>query len=200
MVAFLGLFDLRDMSFQLFLVEKCGAINALEHLAIGVALPVRARDRQQFERPNLAGVRDMRSATKVNKLTLTIEAQNAVFVQFVVDVPLGYNVEASTGAGDIETTDLGGRVLLETEGGNISTGRIGFGRPPALLGHPTAKIVTQGGHISVADVFGDLDAYTAGGHIQAGNIAGNAKLRTGGGHVRAGKIQGDKYLLLPRVW
>jgi TonB family protein len=116
------------------------------------------------------------------------------WVQFVISVPVGYNVEVSTGAGDIETADLGGHVVLETEGGNITTGRIGFGRAATLVGHPMAKIETQGGHISVADVFGDLDAYTAGGHIQAGNILGNAKLRTGGGHVRAGKIQGTAQL------
>jgi TonB family protein len=120
--------------------------------------------------------------------------QAQFWVQFVVDVPGGCNVEVSTGAGDIETTDLGGRVVLETEGGNITTGRLGYGGSAKLIGHPVAKIETQGGHISVADVFGDLDAYTAGGHIQAGNISGNAKLRTGGGHVRAGKIQGTAQL------
>ncbi len=116
--------------------------------------------------------------------------QAQFWVQFIVTVPVGYNVEVSTGAGDIETSDLGGRVVLETDGGNITTGRIGFGRATSMIGHPIAKLETQGGHISVEDVFGDMDAYTAGGHIQAGNIAGNAKLRTGGGHVRAGKIQG----------
>jgi TonB family protein len=120
--------------------------------------------------------------------------QAQFWVQFVVSVPGGYNVEVSTGAGDIETSDLGGRVALQTDGGNITTGRIGFGQPTSMIGHPMARIETQGGHISVADVFGDLDAYTAGGHIQAGNIAGNAKLRTGGGHVRAGKIQGTAQL------
>jgi TonB family protein len=120
--------------------------------------------------------------------------QAQFWVQFVVNVPMGYNVEVSTGGGDIETSDLGGRVFLQTEGGNITTGSIGFGRPTPLIGHPMAKIETQGGHISVADVSGDLDAYTAGGHIQAGNIAGNANLHTGGGHVRAGKIQGTAQL------
>ena len=120
--------------------------------------------------------------------------QAQFWVQFVVSVPVGYNVEVSTGAGDIETSDLGGRVLLETDGGNITTGRIGFGRATSMIGHPVAKVETQGGHISVEDVFGDLDAFTAGGHIQAGNISGNAKLRTGGGHIRAGKIQGTAQL------
>lgn len=134
-------------------------------------------------------------------ITGTVPSQRAkgrpaaqFWVQFVVSVPVNFNVEVSTGAGDIETTDLGGHVVLETEGGNITTGRVGFSHTPAWPGHPTAKIETQGGHISVQDVSGDLDAYTAGGHIQAGNIAGNAKLRTGGGHVRAGKIQGTAQL------
>ena len=118
------------------------------------------------------------------------QQQAQFWVKFVVSVPVDYNVEVSTGAGDIETSDLGGRVVLQTDGGNITTGRIGFDRPAAITGHPVAKLETQGGHISVEDVFGDFDAYTAGGHIRAGNIAGNAKLRTGGGHIRAGKIQG----------
>ncbi len=52
-----------------------------------------------------------------------------------------------------------------------------------------AKLETQGGHIKVLDVSGDLDAYTAGGHVLVGNITGNAKLRTGGGHIRAGHNQ-----------
>ncbi len=120
--------------------------------------------------------------------------QAQFWVQFVISVPMNYNVEVSTGAGDIETTDLGGHVVLATDGGNITTGRIGFRRSASMLGRPMAKIETQGGHISVKDVFGDLDAFTAGGHIMAGNIAGNAKLRTGGGHIRAGKIQGTAQL------
>jgi TonB family protein len=118
------------------------------------------------------------------------QQQAQFWVKFLVSVPVDYNVEVSTGAGDIETSDLGGYVVLETDGGNITTGRIGFDRRAAMTGHPMAKIETQGGHISVEDVFGDFDAYTAGGHIRAGNIVGNAKLRTGGGHIRAGKIQG----------
>jgi TonB family protein len=117
---------------------------------------------------------------------------NAQFwVQFVISVPANYNLYVTTGGGDIETTDIGGRVFLNTEGGNIKTGRLGalargIGTPEA----PLAKVVTQGGHITVEDVYGDLDAFTAGGHIQAGNINGSAKLRTGGGHIRAGKIKG----------
>jgi TonB family protein len=58
------------------------------------------------------------------------------------------------------------------------------------LGRSAAKLETEGGHIQVLDVAGDLAAFTGGGHINVGNIAGDASLRTGGGHIRAGQIGG----------
>jgi TonB family protein len=113
------------------------------------------------------------------------------WVQFEVTVPSGYSVEVNTEAGDIETQDIGGTAGLHTQGGNIRAGRIGgSGLRDGSLGRSVAKLETQGGHIQVLDVAGDLTAFTAGGHINAGNIAGNASLRTGGGHVRAGQIGG----------
>jgi TonB family protein len=113
------------------------------------------------------------------------------WVQYEVAVPHGYNVEVKTSAGDIETQDIGGTANLVTDGGNIHTGRIGIDRPHnAAPVRFVAKLETQGGHIQVADVAGDLDAFTAGGHIIAGNIAGDAHLHSGGGHIRAGQIRG----------
>jgi TonB family protein len=113
------------------------------------------------------------------------------WVQFEVAVPRGYSVEVKTDAGDIETQDIGGTAFLSTQGGNIRTGRIGGNAPRvAAPGRPAAKLETQGGHIQVADVAGDLNAFTAGGHITAGNIAGDALLHSGGGHLRAGQLGG----------
>jgi TonB family protein len=152
--------------------------------------------------------------------------KNAQFwVQFVIAVPANFSVEVTTGAGDIETSDIGGRAVLLTEGGNIRTGKIGFtlGQMNAAMNsgsriepiggtmrehrgtlsqsyssgaeRPAAKLeTTNGGHITLLDVSGDVDAYTGGGHIQAGNISGNASLRTGGGHIRAGQIKGTARL------
>jgi TonB family protein len=117
------------------------------------------------------------------------------YVQFLLTIPASFNVEVSTGLGDIETGDIGGRATLITQGGNITTGRISMLAPPFGHGGRTvAKIETQGGHITLGDVSGDLDAYTAGGHIVAGNIDGNARLRTGGGHIRASSIKGTARL------
>lgn len=113
------------------------------------------------------------------------------WVQFEIAVPPGYNVEVNTDVGDIETEDIGGTATLITQGGNIRAGRIGIsGMRNAAAGSPVAKLETQGGHIQVLDVAGDLNAFTAGGHIHVGNIAGNASLRTGGGHIHAGQIGG----------
>ncbi|MGC1605507.1 MAG: energy transducer TonB [Candidatus Acidiferrum sp.] len=113
------------------------------------------------------------------------------YVQFEVAVPAGYSLDVNTGVGDIETQDIGGTASLITQGGNIRTGRIGYiGFRNVSQGHPSAKLSTEGGHIQVQDVAGDLDAFTAGGHIVAGNISGDAVLRSGGGHIRAGQIGG----------
>jgi TonB family protein len=126
----------------------------------------------------------------------TLAAKNAQFwVQFTVYVPQNFSVEVHTGAGDIETADIGGHALLVTAGGNISTGRIGaFEHVSTSTNNPIAKLETQGGHITTIDVVGDLDAYTAGGFIQAHDVAGNAKLRSGGGHIRAANIKGTAQL------
>ena len=113
------------------------------------------------------------------------------WVQFEVAVPRGYHVEVNTEAGDITTGDIGGTAYLHTLGGSIRTGRIGApGIRDAAWGRSTAKLETEGGHIQVLDVAGDLTAFTGGGHINVGNIAGDASLRTGGGHIRAGQIGG----------
>ena len=113
------------------------------------------------------------------------------WVQFEVAVPRGYSIEVNTDAGDITTADIGGTAALHTQGGNIKTGRIGTsGLRDASWGRSVAKLETEGGHIQVLDVAGDLTALTGGGHINVGNIGGDATLRTGGGHIRAGQIGG----------
>lgn len=113
------------------------------------------------------------------------------WVQFEIAVPRNYNVEVNTGAGDITTGNIGGTAFLKTQGGNISVGRIGrAGLREAPHSRTVARLETEGGHIKVLDVAGDLAAFTGGGHINAGNIAGDASLHSGGGHIRAGRIGG----------
>jgi len=117
---------------------------------------------------------------------------NAQFwVQFEIAVPRNYNVEINTDAGDITAGNIGGSAFLKTQGGNIITGHIGgIGVREVSRGRPVAKLETQGGHIKVIGVTGDLSAFTAGGHINVGDISGDASLHSGGGHIRAREIGG----------
>jgi TonB family protein len=107
-----------------------------------------------------------------------------LWVTYEVNVPRSYNLDVLTQAGNIETQDLDGRAVLVTSGGNITAGKVGG---PEGAG---ARLETQGGHIMVQDVNGELRAATAGGHIQAANVQGDAVLRSGGGHIRVGSISG----------
>ena len=83
---FFGLLDLGEVGVEVLLVEERGAVDPLEHLAVGLALPVGAGDREQLERADLAGVGDVRAPAEVDELPLAVEAEDAVLVQLVVDV------------------------------------------------------------------------------------------------------------------
>src|SRR5258707_1018957 len=104
-----------------------------------------------------------KSLTSGVEITGTLPPQAAraadaqFWVQFEVAVPRGYSVEVNTEAGDITTADIGGTASLHTQGGNIKTGRIGVsGLHDASWGRSAAKLETEGGHIQVLDVAGDL--------------------------------------------
>jgi TonB family protein len=117
------------------------------------------------------------------------DQRERVWVSYLLHIPRKYSVDVATRAGNIQVTDVDGRVSLVTNGGNITAGRVSGGvRQAGVL---AAKLESVGGgHISVRDVGGDLKASTAGGHITAGNISGDANLSTGGGHIHAGNIHG----------
>ena len=112
-------------------------------------------------------------------------------VHFEIAVPANYNLDINTDVGDIEALNIGGTASLVTQGGNIQTQNIGrIGMQRMSIGRPVAKLATEGGHIHIGDVYGDISAFTAGGHIVAGYISGEATLRTGGGHILAKGIGG----------
>jgi TonB family protein len=124
---------------------------------------------------------------------------NAQFwIRYEISVPASYSLDVTTGAGDISTADVGGTARLITEGGNIITGRIAGNSAQGMSRRGTkrfaAKLQTQGGHIQLDDVKGDLTAFTAGGHINTGFISGEANLHSGGGHIRSAGIGGKAQL------
>lgn len=112
------------------------------------------------------------------------EASGRLWVTLEIDVPPNFQIDASTGGGNIQLDDVTGHVELSTAGGDISTGNV----------TGSARLETKGGHITVKNVTGDLISDTGGGHITSGIIGGNASLRTSGGHIRASSIGGAAHL------
>ncbi len=117
------------------------------------------------------------------------EVRDRLWVTYELHVPRNYNIDVSTGAGNIQVDDIEGRVSLITHGGNITAGQVGG--TTRMTGILAARLESLGGgHISVRNVSGDLRAVTVGGHITVGNVLGDAVLTTGGGHIHAGSIGG----------
>ena len=147
-------------------------------------------DRYSFSAKSTAG-----GAEIAGNLPQLPKGNGAQFwVHFEIAVPASYSLDVTTGAGDIQTSDVGGTAVLVTEGGNIVSRKIGtnFGRGQrrSSATRLVGKLETQGGHIQVDDVSGDLTAFTAGGHINTGRIYGEASLQSGGGHIRSAEIDG----------
>lgn len=112
------------------------------------------------------------------------EASGRLWVTVEISVPKTFEVDASSGGGNIQVDDIAGRLDLSTAGGDITTGNV----------DGSARLETNGGHITVKNVTGDLISNTGGGHITTGSIGGNASLRTSGGHIRASSIGGAAHL------
>ncbi len=106
-----------------------------------------------------------------------------IWVTLDLQIPKNSSLDVSTGGGNIDSSEIEGRVTLSTAGGNITAGDIGG----------AAHLETGGGNIIAKNVAGELSANTAGGHITIGSVAGNATLHTGGGHIRVASVQGTAH-------
>ena len=68
MVALLRFFELVEVLVEFFFGEPGRAVDALQLLVLLVALPVRAGDREQFERLDFRGVGNVRAAAEIDEL------------------------------------------------------------------------------------------------------------------------------------
>ncbi len=102
-------------------------------------------------------------------------------VVFEIQVPLEFNLDVETGAGNVEVERLQGELRVATAAGEIRTGEI--------LG--PVRVETAGGNIDLGDLGEDLVARTAGGFVHVGNVQGTALLESGGGHIITGRIEGE---------
>jgi hypothetical protein len=116
-----------------------------------------------------------------------------VSIDYVITAPHGTTVEANSGSGDVNITNLGAPLKAGTGSGDIEandlTGDValntGSGNIRAMLnGAHYVKAETGSGTINLAGVSGGLFAETGSGDIEVGGQPGDGwKLETGSGSV-----------------
>ena len=80
MVALLGLLDLLEIGVELLLLGEGGAVDAGQHLAVGIAAPIGARDLHQLEGvADLAGRGHVRAAAEIEPVALLVDLDLLVF-------------------------------------------------------------------------------------------------------------------------
>ena len=72
-------------------------------------------------------------------------------------------------------------VVIRTDGGHVEVGDI----------TGEMEITTGGGHIEFGEVGGSLMIDTGGGHIEGDSVGSHGSIKTGGGHVDVNDVRGD---------
>ena len=104
-----------------------------------------------------------------------VNSRNKLRVRVLVQVPREYNVDFTTGAGNVSVGDLTGRVEGRTGAGNIVIGAV---RGPI-------EISSGSGNIDVEGAVGTVEANTGAGNVRVKNVKGEANINTGAGNIEA---------------
>jgi DUF4097 and DUF4098 domain-containing protein YvlB len=142
------------------------------------------KDAQQLLKSFTVSARDASDGVFLKAQASNHRSSGRLWATLELTIPENVNLDVATGGGDIDASEIQGRVTLTTAGGNITAGNIGG----------PARLETGGGDIVAKSVAGELFASTRGGHITVGSVAGNATLHTDGGHIRLGSVQGTAHL------
>lgn len=104
-----------------------------------------------------------------------------ISVDYTIEVPRGFAVNANSGSGDVELHDLGGPVAGNTGSGNLHASNLGAG----------AKLQTGSGNIVADGVNGDARLGTGSGDIQARFVnPGEVRATTGSGSIHLENVSG----------
>jgi hypothetical protein len=117
-----------------------------------------------------------------------------VQVDFIVTVPVNYNVELKTSGGDVTVGNLNGKVFARTSGGDVMLGKISGeidggtsgGNVRLEEGAAAVKLGTSGGDIHVGHAVGPTELGTSGGNIEIKSVENTLHAATSGGDVTAG--------------
>lgn len=135
-----------------------------------------------------------------NKVIVNFEGQESDDFYLDISIPSQFNVDISTGGGNIAVKgNINGKVEVATGGGNIALNDVGdklsvsTGGGNISVGNVNGEteISTGGGNISVGDVKSKAEISTGGGNISVGNIGGNGEVSTAGGNISVGKVSGS---------
>jgi len=127
----------------------------------------------------------IRIRQRENTIRVTTSQNNQPWgdVDIDVSIPIQFNIQLETSAGDIVIDGkVVGRVDVQTSGGNIGTGPI----------EGKVDLQTSGGDITTGDIKGDLTLNTSGGNIHVGAVTGIAEVETLGGDIIIDRV--DKRL------
>ena len=98
-----------------------------------------------------------------------------VKLHVVVRVPAKYNVDFTTGAGNVIAENVDGMVEGQTGAGNISIGRV------------RGKVVVNSGsgNVSIDGATGSVEVNTGAGNISIGEVGGEVAASSGAGNIEA---------------
>ncbi len=113
--------------------------------------------------------------------TLSSDMFNRLRIEYMITVPMEYDLMLRTAGGSIHVSDIEGEVDAKTAGGSLTFG--------GIKGSVDAK--TAGGSISLKASDGDADLATSGGSITIGGARGDVEARTSGGSINVGEVHGS---------
>lgn len=105
---------------------------------------------------------------------------NSLHISYKIFVPKTTSVNLLTSGGNIDLTDLTGKLDFTTSGGNLTLEHLGG----------NVNGTTSGGNININNSADDIVLTTSGGNVNAVNSHGNIRLSTSGGNVGVNKSGG----------
>jgi DUF4097 and DUF4098 domain-containing protein YvlB len=121
-------------------------------------------------------------------------------VQYTIQVPHEFHVQARTSGGNLELRNLSGKTVARTSGGSVRINGLsgdadvrtsgGSIRAVQIVGN--TKLITSGGNINVEGAQGDVSAHTSGGDVRLLGMDSKLLARTSGGDVDVGMIGANR--------
>lgn len=181
------------------LITDIGSVNLIGTESQEMIIEATIRGDEEFTR-----LFEISAEQKDGRIQVTGKADNRqlmgggnnIQVQFLIHVPVEFNVFVSTSAGNISAEGIRGTLHGKTSGGNIrlsairgemdvktSGGNLRLNRLDGIL-----RAKTSGGNISADSLTGDLELKTSGGSLNLFDLSGKVDAITSGGHIQASLI------------